>query len=84
MLRLTRFDTGEPLLTIVSLRDGQHLAISPDGHYRSSPGVEKGLIYVAMTDSGEQITVTPEEFSKRYGWKNDPQSVKPASEVPEP
>ncbi|MFV1967863.1 MAG: ThuA domain-containing protein, partial [Pirellulaceae bacterium] len=75
MLRLTRFDNGQPLLTIVSLRDGQHLVIRPDGHYRGSPGVERELVYVTMTDSGEQITLTPQEFSKRYGWKNDPTKV---------
>ena len=33
---------------------------------------EEDLVYVALTDAGEQITLSPEEFEKKYGWKNDP------------
>ena len=75
MLRLSRFDNGETLLTIVPLRDERHVVINPDGHYRGSPGAEEELVYVAMAESGEQITLTHQEFSTRYGWKNDPTKV---------
>jgi hypothetical protein len=51
-------------------RDGD-LFISPDGHYRGPEGVEKKLLCVVQTDSGQE-TLAPEEFSKRHGWKNDP------------
>jgi len=34
------------------------------------------VVYVAMTDEGHQLTFTPEEFSKRYGWKNDPSKTR--------
>jgi hypothetical protein len=33
-------------------------------------------VYVALTEEGEQITLTPEEFRQRYGWKNDPSRVR--------
>jgi serine/threonine protein kinase/WD40 repeat protein len=61
--------------TIVNLRDDRWMSLSPDGHYRASPGIEKEIVYVATTDAGEQITLTPAEFEKRYGWKNDPSKV---------
>ena len=47
-----------------------------DGHYRGSPGVEDELLYVVQTDRGQE-TLAPEEFTKQYGWKNDPQKVRP-------
>jgi hypothetical protein len=28
-----------------------------------------------VTESGEQLTLTPEEFAQKYGWKNDPNRV---------
>ncbi len=75
MIRLERADDGKVINTIVPLRDLQHVAISPDGHYRGSPGVAKELVYVVQTDKGQE-TLTPDEFSRRYGWSNDPNRVK--------
>jgi len=46
--------------------------ISPDGHWAGPPEAEQQLAYVVLLDSGEQQTLTPAEFAKRYGWKNDP------------
>lgn len=74
-IRLSSLASGQQLRTIVSLRDQQYLTLSPDGHYRGSPGVEKELVYVVQTDAGQE-TLTPEEFSKKYGWKNDPSKAK--------
>ena len=67
-------ETGVPLGAITVACD-KIVYISPEGHYHCPPGVEKELVYVAMTNSGEQITLTPDEFSKKYGWKNDPTKV---------
>ena len=39
------------------------------------PGVEKEFVYVVLTEQGEQLTLTPAEFTKKYGWKNDPAKV---------
>jgi hypothetical protein len=38
--------------------------------------VEKHLIYVTLTESGEQISLAPADFSERYGWKNDLSKVR--------
>jgi hypothetical protein len=67
--------------TILSLRDSQSAVISPQGHWRGSPGVEKELVYVVLTDSGEQVTLTPHEFAKKYVWKNDPEKVGSKAEI---
>jgi hypothetical protein len=40
------------------------------GAGRGSPGIEKHLLYVALTDTGQEM-FTPEEFSQKHGWKND-------------
>ena len=54
------------------LSEAKGIVFTPEGHYRCSPGVEKDLVYVALTDAGEQITLSPAEFQQKYGWKNDP------------
>ena len=60
---------------MLALRDEQWAVIGPGGHYRGTEGVGKEFVYVVLTDSGEQLTLTPEEFEKQYGWKNDPAKV---------
>lgn len=74
LVRLRAIDTGQLLHTILCLRDGQWARLNSDGHFAGSPGVEKELVYVVQTDAGQE-TLTPEEFSKKYGWKNDPAKV---------
>lgn len=54
---------------------GQYLMLSPEGHYKATPDIERDLVYVVHTDQGQE-TLTPEEFSRRYGWKNDPSRVR--------
>jgi len=73
-IRVWETETGRPLGTMLDLENGHWLTISPEGHYRGSPGVESEIIYVAQTDQGQE-TLTPAEFAKRHGWKNDPQKV---------
>ncbi len=74
-VRLLRVDDGKPQGTLVALRDQQALMLTPDGHYGATPLAEPMLVYVVQTDQGQE-TLTPEEFSKRYGWKNDPGRVR--------
>ena len=62
------------LVELCVLDNDQSVAITPDGHYAGPPGVEEKLVYVVETDKG-QDTLTPAEFSKQYGWKNDPSRV---------
>jgi WD40 repeat protein/serine/threonine protein kinase len=74
-VRLWETETGRCCLTTVALRNEQYLTVSADGHYRGSPQVERHLVYVVQTDHGQE-TLTPDEFAKRYGWKNDPERVR--------
>jgi WD40 repeat protein len=81
-LSIGDLSTGKFQLTFVPLRGGQWLAVRPDGHYRGSPGVEKEIVYVVQTDAGQEV-LAPDEFAKKYGWKNDPESVRlPRHTVP--
>lgn len=79
-IRIRQTENGQLLHTIVSLRDKQHAAISPDGHFQGSPHVEDEFVYVVQTDQGQE-TLTTAEFSKRYGWKNDPSKALRALEA---
>ena len=36
---------------------------------------ERGLVYIVQTAAG-QLTLTPGEFEQRFGWKNDPETVR--------
>ncbi|WP_020470120.1 protein kinase domain-containing protein [Zavarzinella formosa] len=54
------------------LTDNHWLCVGPDGHYRGSKGVESQIIYVAQLEDGSNQIFTPEEFAKKFGWKNDP------------
>ena len=68
--------TGQPRGALVALPQGQWLAVSDEGHYRGSPGIEKEIVYVVQPEAGPQKVLTPAEFAKKYGWKNDPDKVK--------
>ena len=76
-------ECGRPLQPLVSLNSAQAIVLSPDGHYRGSPRVERELICVVETDGG-QGTLSPKEFAAKYGWKNDPDRVRllPGALVP--
>ncbi len=82
MIRLWNLDDGRALPCVLALGEGRYAAINPEGHYRAPPKVEKELVYVVLTDSGEQITLTPEEFANKYAWKNDPAKVQSGSSTP--
>ena len=61
--------TGEPQTTVVPLRDDVWLTLTPDGHYRGSRRIDEEIVYVVELDDGSQATLTPAEFTKRFGWK---------------
>ncbi|NUQ63568.1 MAG: PD40 domain-containing protein [Pirellulales bacterium] len=60
------------LVLSIALRGDDILCASPEGHYFTTMDAENDVVYVVLTDDGRQTTLTPEEFSKKYGWKNDP------------
>jgi WD40 repeat protein len=67
-------DTGRLRAVLVPLANPHGLALSPDGHYRGTPGLDEELVYVVQTDRGQE-TLRPQEFAARFGWKNDPARV---------
>ncbi|MBC8872197.1 MAG: protein kinase [Planctomycetes bacterium] len=85
-VRFRNAEDDQLLWTTLQLQDKQAAVLSPDGHWRASPGTEKEalrneFVYVVLTDDGRQLTLTPDEFEQQYGWKNDPAKVssEPAS-----
>jgi WD40 repeat protein len=74
-MRVWEVDTGRLLGTLVLLGAGRALLVSPEGHYAGPPGVERELVYVVETDRGQDL-LAPEEFARKYGWKNDPDRVR--------
>jgi WD40 repeat protein len=71
------WEPDEPrlLATLMLLPEDRAVLFTPQGHYHGPEGVEEDLVYVALTDAGEQLTLTPAEFAAKYGWKNDPARV---------
>ena len=67
-------DTGD-VHSLFAFEDGTWYAISPDGHYRGSPGVEDKLVYVVQKEDAQEM-LSPQEFATKYGWKNDPAKVR--------
>ncbi|HEX7380278.1 MAG TPA: WD40 repeat domain-containing protein [Pirellulales bacterium] len=60
--------------SVVPLGHGQWMVVSADGHWLGTRGAEKEIVYVIQTAAGQE-TLTPREFYKRFGWKNDPSKV---------
>jgi hypothetical protein len=76
--RTVRFwdaDSGKPRGMLLFLPDDQWVALSPEGHYRGSEKVEQFLSYTVKAEDGKVRDLTPAEFAKEYGWKNDPAKV---------
>jgi WD40 repeat protein len=66
--------TGRRSGVWLALPESRYLTVGPDGHYGGSVRIERQLVYVVQTEQGQE-TLSPEEFTKRYGWKNDPEKV---------
>jgi WD40 repeat protein len=57
-----------------------HLAFTSEGHYRVVGEPKDEVVYVVQTADGQQATLTAGDFSRKYGWKNDPSKVTLAGE----
>lgn len=75
-IELFRTSDEQAVGAFLMLRDSKYCVVSANGHFRGSLAVDRELVYVAVTDEDRQITLTPAEFEKRYGWKNNPSQVK--------
>ncbi len=74
-VRIWQTEPGRVRGTLVVLGDDEYLAVSPDGHYRGTPGAEARLVYVAQNDRGQEL-LAPADFARKYGWRNDPGRVR--------
>ena len=54
---------GGGVRAIVPLPGEKTAVISPEGHFAGDPGVEEELVYIALTESGEQLTLTPADLT---------------------
>lgn len=54
--------------------DEASLQYNLEGHHRLKKGEANPHLYVVQTKKGQE-TLTPAEFEKRFGWKNDPSKV---------
>jgi WD40 repeat protein len=79
-IRLWDAVTGDLTATISGFwgwpRERGTVALSPSGYFRCDKGFDQHLRYVALLEDGSQVTLTPEEFTQRFGWKNDPDKVR--------
>ena len=75
LIRIWDPNTRRVRSLLFALSQNEHVAISPEGHYRGSSGIEDHLVYIVQTETAQQ-TLTPEEFAEKHGWKNDPSSVR--------
>ena len=76
-VRLWDVQANQLRATFYSFLDNRYLTVCANGHYLGSPGIEDQIVYVAVMEDGRQEMFTPDEFAKKYGWKNDPAKVKP-------
>jgi len=75
--RIHVYDLDGFVTSAIQLLPGGRIAVvTLYGHWRGSDGAERHLQYAVLTESGEQLTLTPAEFTARYGWKNDPEKVR--------
>jgi serine/threonine protein kinase/WD40 repeat protein len=69
-------DTGRPRGVLVLGRRNNALTITPEGHYTGNANVESGIVMLVEKDDGTQEMLEPAEFKQKYGFKNDPASVR--------
>jgi WD40 repeat protein len=61
--------------TLLNLNGVKTLAISPEGNYRHSPGLEADFQFKVL-ESKEFRDFYPDTFRQTYGWTNNPDRVK--------
>lgn len=80
VIRVTDLTSGR-MESVFHFGDDDWIAVSADGHYSGSPGVEEQIAYLVETDAGCEL-LSPAEFSRNYGWKNDPAQVHCRGDAP--
>ena len=78
-IRVWDAPAGRLLAGLTALSHANGLAINSAGHVRATPEAFREIVYVVMTDHGQE-TLTPEQFGEKYGCKNDPARVRLTAE----
>jgi WD40 repeat protein len=75
-LHVWETDTGRLRgILLVGHRDNG-VTIMPDGHYTGDGEVDRNVVMVVQKEDGTQELLTPAEFERRHGWKNEPDKVR--------
>jgi WD40 repeat protein/tetratricopeptide (TPR) repeat protein len=74
IIRLWDAKGRRAILTLLPVADVGHIVINYNGHLRVPKGLdgEKAIVYVSAESPD---VLAPSEFTKKYGWKNDPDKV---------
>jgi WD40 repeat protein len=67
---------GHPLGVLLPFDAFGQLAVTADGHYRGNARVERAIRMVVQKRDGSSETLTPREFERKYGFKNEPDKVR--------
>ena len=84
-MRFWNMQTRQTAGTILRLRQQPQLIdaiIAPTGHVKSFGPTDDLLIHIVETEKGDMFALSPKEFTAKYGWRNNPTTVK--IEMPEP
>jgi hypothetical protein len=74
-LRFWDLEKGTVRGTLFAFLGGEHIAISPEGYYRGTPNTERRFLFRAREESNQVREFSPADFSRLYGWKNQPERV---------
>lgn len=58
--------------TFLQLSPAVYAYLSPEGYIKASGPYDQLLIFIAETNDGKLLTLTPREFASRFGWSNNP------------
>jgi len=67
---------GASLGVLLPLGAFGQLAVTADGRYRGNDRIERAIRIVAQKRDGTSETLTVGEFEQKYGFKNDPATVR--------
>ena len=51
-------------------------SLSPTGHWHGPEELAETLCYVAETEDGRRLLLTPDQFEEEFGWRNNPAQVR--------
>lgn len=84
-IRFYNADTRETAATLLRLRMQPapvDVILTGDGHFKTFGAADGLLVYIAETEAGDMVALSPKDFEAKYGWRNNPAKVKVA--MPEP